>query len=114
MLVYIASPYTLGDVAQNVRESVLVAEQVRAKGHLPFTPLLSHFWNLMSPHERAYWMDMDFEWVLRADCVLRLPGESEGADQEVRLAEQHGKPVYHSVEDLPVERSYFWCSRTTR
>ena len=102
MLIYIASPYTAGDTAINVRESVLAAEQVRAKGHLPIVPLLSHFWHFLSPHDYRYWMDIDREWVLQADAVLRLPGESEGADEEVRLAREHGKAVFRSIDDVPM------------
>jgi hypothetical protein len=34
-------------------------------------------------------------------AVLRLPGESTGADQDVRIAKEHGLPVYHQVEDIP-------------
>jgi hypothetical protein len=61
--VYIASPYTQGDVAINVRNSILVAEQVRNYGLLPFSPLLSHFWHFMSPHSYEYWTTMDLEWL---------------------------------------------------
>jgi len=35
------------------------------------------------------------------DAVLRLPGESTGADQDVRIAQERGLPVYHRVEDIP-------------
>ena len=35
------------------------------------------------------------------DAVLRLPGESKGADNDVRLAEERGLPVYHRLEDVP-------------
>jgi hypothetical protein len=35
------------------------------------------------------------------DAVLRLPGASTGADQDVRIAEERGLPVYHRVEDIP-------------
>ena len=39
------------------------------------------------------------------DAVLRLPGESRGADNDVRLAKERGLPVYHRLEDVPgVER----------
>ncbi len=34
-------------------------------------------------------------------AVLRLPGESTGADQDVALARQRGIPVYTRVEDIP-------------
>jgi hypothetical protein len=42
------------------------------------------------------------ERLLRhCDAVLRLPGESAGADQDVRIAQQRGLPIYDRVEDIP-------------
>ncbi len=35
------------------------------------------------------------------DAVLRLPGESTGADQDVAIARERGLPVYHRIEDVP-------------
>ena len=35
------------------------------------------------------------------DAVLRLPGASTGADQDVRIATERGLPVYHDVEEIP-------------
>ena len=35
------------------------------------------------------------------DAVLRLPGASAGADQDVRIATERGLPVYHDVEEIP-------------
>ncbi|WEX87745.1 DUF4406 domain-containing protein [Sinorhizobium garamanticum] len=35
------------------------------------------------------------------DAVLRLPGESKGADNDVRIARERGIPVYHRLEDVP-------------
>jgi hypothetical protein len=35
------------------------------------------------------------------DGVLRLPGESTGADQDVRIAQERGIPVWHRLEDVP-------------
>jgi hypothetical protein len=36
-----------------------------------------------------------------ADAVLRLPGASVGADNDVRIALERGLPVYHRLEDVP-------------
>jgi hypothetical protein len=33
---------------------------------------------------------------------LRIPGESKGADQDVRMARERGLPVFRSVEEIPV------------
>ena len=35
------------------------------------------------------------------DGVLRLPGDSVGADQDVRIAQERGLPVWHRLEDVP-------------
>jgi hypothetical protein len=37
----------------------------------------------------------------RCDAVLRLPGESVGADNDVAIARERGLPVYHRLEDIP-------------
>jgi hypothetical protein len=39
--------------------------------------------------------------VARCDAVLRVGGPSAGADEMVRLAETHGKQVFHRLEDVP-------------
>jgi hypothetical protein len=98
--VYIASPYTKGDVAVNVRNSFLMAEKLREAGYLPFCPLWTHFWHFLSPHEYTYWTTMDFEWLKVCDILLRLPGESSGADGEVAYMKKLGKPVFYNLEDL--------------
>jgi hypothetical protein len=36
------------------------------------------------------------------DAVLRLPGESTGADNDVRIAHELGIPVYTSIDEVPV------------
>ena len=35
------------------------------------------------------------------DAVLRLPGESTGADRDVAIANELGLPVYHDLTDIP-------------
>jgi hypothetical protein len=35
------------------------------------------------------------------DAVLRLPGESTGADQDVAIARERGIPVYTGLEEIP-------------
>jgi hypothetical protein len=35
------------------------------------------------------------------DAVLRLPGASRGADQDVAIAEARGIPVYRSLDEIP-------------
>lgn len=35
------------------------------------------------------------------DAVLRLPGKSNGADNDVRIARERGIPVYETIEQIP-------------
>jgi hypothetical protein len=55
-VVYIASPYTKGDAAVNVRNSFEVADKLASYGYLPFPPLFSHFWHMIFPHPYEFWM----------------------------------------------------------
>lgn len=98
--VYIASPYTRGNVEENVRNSLRVADELFANGFAPYAPLLSHFWHRISPKTYEEWMTLDKEWVMRCDCLLRLPGASHGADEEEELAKYLNKPVFYSVREL--------------
>ena len=98
--VYIASPYTLGDVVVNVRESLLVADKLVELGYAPYPPLYAHFWHFLSPKPYETWTKLDEEWVLRCDALLRLPGKSSGADKEVELAKKNDIPVFYSVKEL--------------
>jgi hypothetical protein len=43
---------------------------------------------------------IDFEKIKRSDALLRLPGESSGADSEVQLALSLSLPVFYSFKDL--------------
>ena len=98
--VYIAGPYTKGDVAQNVRDAVFAADRLSRAGYAPFIPHLTHFWHLLCPHDWEFWYEQDLHWLEVCDCVLRLPGESVGANREVRRARELGMPVYWAVETM--------------
>jgi hypothetical protein len=98
--IYIASPYTLGDVAQNVKTQIDMAVNLIDLGYAPYAPLLSHFLHMAHPRSYETWVEQDNEWVLVCDALLRLPGESKGADAEVILAQANGIPVYSSVNEL--------------
>ena len=101
--VYIASPYTKGDPVLNVRRSLEAADELMLLGFVPFAPLLSHFWHFYSPKDYLVWTAYDLEWVPVCDALLRLPGESTGADREVEEAREHGVPVFFDVETLASE-----------
>ena len=100
MRVYIAGPYAKGDVAMNIREVIEAADMVLDIGHTPYVPHLTHLWHLISPHPQEEWLALDGEWLKVCDVVLRIPGESVGANSEVLLAMELGIPVVFSEAEL--------------
>lgn len=100
MIVYIAGPYTKGNVEANVGNAIRAGEQVIKLGHTPYVPHLTHFWHLIYPHPVDFWYEYDLEFLRFCDCVWRLPGDSVGADNEVLFAEDNHMPIVHSIEEL--------------
>lgn len=98
--VYIASPYSVGDVARNVGHSFDVANELMFHGFVPYAPLWVHFMHMYYPHPDEVWMTFDLEWLRACDCVLRIPGESKGADREVEIARAEDIPVFYSMNEL--------------
>lgn len=97
--VYVAGPYTKGDVAVNVRRAIEVGSELHDAGFMPFIPHLTHFWHFITPKPYEVWLSVDNEWLPLCDALLRLPGESSGSDKEVSLAQSLGIPVYFYSED---------------
>lgn len=98
--VYVAGPYTKGDVALNVRAAIEAADRLLKAGFCPYLPHLTHFWHLVCPGEYEQWMNLDFQWVPTCKYLVRLPGESSGADREVKLALSFGVKVFYGVDAL--------------
>ena len=99
-VIYISAPYTLGDTAENVRNACLAGDEILRKGHIAFVPHLMHLWHLISPKPHQDWIDIDLALLPRMDALLRLPGESYGADREVLLAKALNIPVFYSLADI--------------
>ena len=100
--VYVASPYTLGDVGENVRANIDAAEKLANADYVPFVPLLSHFWHMIHWHDYQFWIDQTMAWLEKCDAVVRLPGISQGADAEVERAKELGIPVFSLEGLLPI------------
>jgi nucleoside 2-deoxyribosyltransferase len=98
--VYVAGPITRGNYINNIRAGVLAGERLRAEGLVPFIPHLSALWELIAPMGYEEIMAVDFAWILRCDALLRMPGESPGAEREVAFALANGIPVFYSEADL--------------
>ena len=115
--VYIASPYTKGDVAANVRFQCEIFDLLLAdKKVLPVAPLWSHFQHTLFPRPYQEWINYDLEMLKLYDCCLRLEAKCEainyrnnlstGADGEVAAFKQMNKPVFYSIEEL-----YNWVEK---
>jgi nucleoside 2-deoxyribosyltransferase len=100
IVVYIASPYTLGDPLDNVNKSLDCWEELVKRGYTPFAPLLTHYIEEKYHHEAEFWYEYDNIFLDRCDCVLRLDGKSWGADQEVKRARANGMPVLYTIDQL--------------
>jgi hypothetical protein len=100
ILVFISSPYTIGDVAVNVRRQIDIKAELEQAGFLVFAPLMSHFEHLIYPREYNKWLDIDFQWILRSDCILRLDGVSAGSDLECKFAKDNYVKVFIDKGEL--------------
>lgn len=106
MIIYVAGPYTQGDVAQNVRRAIEAGNRLLDAGHAPYIPHLTHFWHLLFPHSYRTWLDLDREFLKCCHALVRLPGKSAGADTEVHLARKWQLPVFDGIQELA--RYYDW------
>lgn len=95
VVVYIAGPFEQGNVMDNVGMAVRAGELIRAHGGTPIVPHAQGALHAIAyPHiQRDEWMRMCREWLSRCDVVMRLVGESKGADEETSLAEDMSIPV---------------------
>jgi hypothetical protein len=71
LTVYIASPYTKGDVEENVRISIEAAQSLANHGFIPYAPLLCHFWDKQIPNPYDFWIDYNLEWLDKCDVLVR-------------------------------------------
>jgi hypothetical protein len=99
-LVYIAGPYTKPDPCVNTRSAILVGDDLWREGLVPFVPHLTHFWHTVSPKPYWDWLAYDLHWLRVCHALLRLPGESNGADKEVMEAKRLGIPVFWTLQDV--------------
>lgn len=99
-IVYIASPYTKGDQAENVAAQMKAASELIHWGFAPYWPLCSHFLHMFHPQKYGTWMDIDMGFLRLADILLRIPGESHGADLEISRAIELKIPIYYDVISL--------------
>ncbi len=95
--IYLAGPLTTGDTLRNIRRAFHEGSKLFDLGYAVFIPHLSAFWDIIHPtREVGYerWMEYDFDWLTKCDVLVRLPGDSSGADREEVFAAEHSIPVY--------------------
>ena len=71
--VYVAGPYTHGDVARNVAAAMRAADALIRADAAPFVPHLSHFQHMAHPQPYEVWTALDFAWLETCEALLRLP-----------------------------------------
>lgn len=116
---YIAGPLTRGNVAVNEYLAVQAAERLRKAGFAPFCPHLFVEWEKIAPGATyEEWLAIDLAWLEVSDAVLRLPGESPGADRETAFAVSRGIPVF--TDEMELVRHFgpqvggLWCKHLAR
>lgn len=55
---------------------------------------------MLFPRPDEFWLELDNQFLSCCAAVLRLPGASKGADEEVRLAQSPGIPVFYDLHKL--------------
>ena len=98
--IYVAGPYTKGDVCVNVRCAIEEADWLFSLGVAPYIPHLMHFWHLVIPRHYEDWMNLDLDWLPQCHALRRLPGDSSGADREVKKACELQMPVLYSRDEV--------------
>ena len=115
LMVLIAGPYRSGTgddpvlMENNLRTLESVALPLYRAGHIPLIgewlalPLLREAGS-KRPGDAIYdeiLYPIANRLLSRCDGVLRLPGGSKGADEDVRLAHERGLHVWYSIHDVP-------------
>jgi Domain of unknown function (DUF4406) len=85
---------------RSIRIGSKAANDLADLGFAPFVPHFTHFWHILYPRPYEFWLALDNQFLPDCDAVLRLPGESSGADKEVALAEQLGLPIFYQIATL--------------
>ena len=115
MMILIAGPYRSGThdepdrLAANLAYLESVAWPIFEAGHVPMIgewvalPVMRGVDSVVGDATSSTILTPTAERLLQhCDAVLRLPGESTGADNDVRIARERCLPVYHSIGEVPL------------
>lgn len=114
-MILIAGPYRSGTnndpklMKRNLERLESVALPLFRMGHMPIIgewvalPLLK-LAGAKEPGD-SVWQEIQYpaahRMLLKCDAVLRLEGASKGADEDVRVAKEHGLKVFYSLDEVP-------------
>lgn len=108
--VYIAGPYSQGDPVTNTRAACEAGDRVWAVGFMPVVPHSNLIWHAMHPKPVAFWYDYDLHLLRRCEHLIRLPGDSPGADVECTKAIEWQIPCYlgvdHFIRSVCIDRNF--------
>ena len=102
--VYIAGPYRASStwgVHCNIHNAKQWGLEIAQLGANPFIPHANTgYYDGTLPEQ--FWLDADIEWLVLCDALFVLPGSdhSAGTQEEIRIAEQAGIPVFHTLVGL--------------
>jgi len=89
----------------NIHNGLQTSAILLDRGFAPYTPHLSAFQEAaIGGRPVDVWLGLDHAFLITCDALLRLPGESKGADQEIVWAVENGIPVYLSLDTLCAEQ----------
>ncbi len=115
MLILIAGPYRSGTgnnpelIRQNMDNLEAAALPIFRKGHIPMigewvaNPLIS----LAGSKEIGDAIFTEIQYPIahriltKCDAVLRIQGESVGADQDVEIAKELGLKIFYDLSEIP-------------
>jgi hypothetical protein len=115
LMILIAGPYRSGTddapdrMASNLQALEQYALPLYRAGHLPMIgewaalPIIRAAGSkrVGDPIYQEYLYPVASRLLERCDAVLRIPGESRGADQDVSIARQRGLPVFYNLDEVP-------------
>jgi hypothetical protein len=119
MMILVAGPYRSGTgddpalMAINLAKLEAVTLPLFRAGHIPLIgewlalPLLRQAGSKRAG-DAAYeeiCYPIAHRLLEHCDAVLRLPGDSKGADEDVRRARERGLMIYTRLEDIPSSES---------
>lgn len=114
-IILIAGPYRSGTnddpalMHRNLERLQVAAWPIFAAGHIPMIgewvalPVLASAGasGPLDPMAAQVMYPTAERLLQHCSAVLRLPGESTGADQDVAIAQERGLPVYFHLDDVP-------------